>query len=73
MSKRPANQIELIKIENKNKTTVKTNNLDTRKPVLSGHLKIDKTKVLMENGSIMKVKSIAEYSLGAFCNIFDLH
>ena len=30
------------------------------KPVLRGHLKIDKTKVLMENGSIMKVKSIAE-------------
>ena len=34
----------------------------TVKPVLSGHLKIDKTKVIMENGSLMKVKSIAEYS-----------
>ena len=32
------------------------------KPVLSGHLKIDKTKVLMENGSLMKVESIAECS-----------
>ena len=32
----------------------------TVKPVLSGYLKIDKTKVLMENVSIMKVKSIAE-------------
>ena len=29
--------------------------------------KIDKTKILMTNGSLMKVKSIA------FCNAFDLH
>ena len=45
------------------------------KPVLSGHSKIVKTKVLMANGSLMKVKSIAECStpLGAFCNTFDLH
>ena len=34
----------------------------TVKHVLSGHLKIDKTKVLMENGSLMKVESIAECS-----------
>ena len=34
---------------------------NTVKPVLSCHLKIDKTKVLMENGSLMKVESIAEY------------
>ena len=34
----------------------------TVKPVLSGHLNIDKIKVLMENGSLMKVKSIAECS-----------
>ena len=34
----------------------------TVKPVLSGHSKIDKTKVLMTNGSLMKVKSIAECS-----------
>ena len=27
----------------------------------------------MTNGSLMKVKSIAECSLGAFCNTFDLH
>ena len=45
---------------------------NTVKPVLSGHLKIDKTKVLMEIGSLMEVESIAE-CLGAFCNIFDLH
>ena len=32
----------------------------TVKPVLSGHLKIDKTQVLMENGSLMKIASIAE-------------
>ena len=42
-------------------------------PVLSCHSKIDKTKVLKTNGSLMKVKSIAECSLGAFCNTFDLH
>ena len=35
--------------------------------------KIDKTKVLKTNGSLMKVKSIEECSLGAFCNTFDLH
>ena len=45
----------------------------TVKPVLSSHSKIDKTKVLKTNGSLMKVKSIAECSLGAFCNTFDLH
>ena len=45
----------------------------TVKPVLSGHSKIDKTNVLKTNGSLMKVESIAECSLGAFCNTFDLH
>ena len=45
----------------------------TVKPVLSGHSKIDKTKVLKTNGSLMKVKGIAECSLGAFCNTFDLY
>ena len=40
----------------------------TVKPVLSGHSKIDKTKILMTKGSLMKVESIAECSLGAFCN-----
>ena len=34
----------------------------TVKPVLSDHLKIDKTKFLMENGSLMEVESIAECS-----------
>ena len=33
------------------------------KPILSGHSKIDKTKVLKTNGSLMKVKCIAECSL----------
>ena len=45
----------------------------TVKSVLSGHLKIDETKVLKTNGSLVKVESIAECSLGAFCNTFDLH
>ena len=43
------------------------------KPVLSSHSKIDKTNVLKTNGSLMEVISIAECSLGAFCNTFDLH
>ena len=34
----------------------------TVKPVLSDHLKIDKTKVLKTNGNLMKVESIAECS-----------
>ena len=47
---------------------------DYSKPVLSGHSKIDKTRMLMTNGTIMKVENIAEcYPLGAFCNTFDLH
>ena len=33
----------------------------TVKPVLNGHSKIDKTKILMTNGSLMKVESIAEF------------
>ena len=39
---------------------------NTVKPVLSCHSKIDKTEILMTNGSLMKVESIAE-CLGAFC------
>ena len=38
-------------------------NDDTVKPVLSSHSKIDKTKILMANGSLRMVKSIAECSL----------
>ena len=45
----------------------------TVKPVLSGYSKIDKTKVLMTKGSLMKVERIAECSLKAFGNTFDLH
>ena len=48
-------------------------NTCTVKPVISSHSKIDKTKILKTNGSLMKVKSIAECSLGAFCYTFDLH
>ena len=40
---------------------------------LSGHSKIDKTKALKTNGRLVNVESIAECSLGAFCNTFDLH
>ena len=55
--------------------------VSTVKPVLSGHSKLDKTKVLIfaplltlkTYVSLMKVEGIAECSLGAFCNTFDLH
>ena len=43
--------------------------LYTIKPVLSGHSKIDKTKVLVGNSSIMEVESIVECSPW---NTFDL-
>ena len=45
----------------------------TVKRVLNGHSKIDKTKILKTICSLMKVEGIAECSLGAFCNTFDLH
>ena len=45
----------------------------TVKSVLSSHSKLDKTKVLKTNGGLMKVESIAECALGAFCNTFDLY
>ena len=37
----------------------------TVKPVenKNGHSKIDKTKILMTNGSLMKVESMAEWSI----------
>ena len=41
--------------------------------MLNGHSKIDQTNILMTNGSLMKVNSVAECPLGAFCNAFDLH
>ena len=48
-------------------------NLCTVSPVLRGQSKIDKTLDLKTDGSLMQVKRIAECSLGAFCNTFDLH
>ena len=36
---------------------------NTVKPTLSGHSKIDKTKVFKTNGSLMKVESIEECSV----------
>ena len=42
----------------------------TVKPVLSGHSKIDKTKILMTDGSLMMVESIAECSLWSILQIF---
>ena len=40
------------------------------KPVLSGHLKLDKTKTLMTNGSLMQVESIAECSTWSILQYF---
>ena len=40
---------------------------------LKQQLKIDKTKILMTNGSLMKVESIAECSLWSILQYFDLH
>ena len=42
----------------------------TVKPVLSGHSKIDKTKILMTNGRLMKVESIAECSRWSILKYF---
>ena len=39
----------------------------TVKPVLRGHLKIEKTNLLMKNGSLMKVEVLQN------ANTFDLH
>ena len=36
--------------------------VDTVKPVLNRHSKVDKTKILMTNGSLMQVESVAELS-----------
>ena len=43
----------------------------TVKPVLSDHSKKDKD--LRADGSFLQVESVAECSLGAFSNTFDLH
>ena len=42
------------------------------KTCLKRPLKIDKRKVIATNCSLMKVKSLAECSIGALCNAFDL-
>ena len=43
------------------------------KTCLKRPLKNRQTKALTTNGSLMKVEGVAECSLGAFCNTFDLH
>ena len=53
--------------------TVHCKYMSTVNPDLSGHSKNSITKVLNTNSSLMKVESIAESSLGVFCNTFDLH
>ena len=43
------------------------------KTCLRRPLKNRQNKGVKTNGSLMKVESIAECSLGAFCNTFDLY
>ena len=43
------------------------------KTCLKRSLKIGKTKILMTNGSFMKVEVLQNAPIGAFCNTFDLH
>ena len=43
------------------------------KPVLSGHSKRSPKLYFKADYRSMQVKSVAECSLGAFCNTFDLH
>ena len=48
------------------KKKVSENNLyKTVKPVLSDDSKLDETKILVTNDSLMKVKNIAECSMGS--------
>ena len=49
----------LLAVQGKVEPSLKKN---TVKPVVSGHSKIDKTRMLITNGTLMKVKSIAECS-----------
>ena len=42
----------------------------TVKPVLSGHSKLDKTKILITSGSLMKVESNAECSFWSILQYF---
>ena len=51
----------MVVLRHPKKHNSKENN-STLKPVLSGHLKIGKPKVLMGNHSLMEVESIAECS-----------
>ena len=44
--------------------------MDTVKPALNGHSKVDKAKILMTNGSLMKVESIAECSPWSILQFF---
>ena len=39
------------------------------KTCVKRHSQIDRMKIFMKNGSLMKVESIAEY----FCNTVDVH
>ena len=70
------NEMVLLSIQNTFKLVnkkafkiLRSKSLLTVKPVLRGHSKINKTKVFKTTGSLMKVESIAECSLGAlFCS-----
>ena len=56
-----------------NKKTIRILDVWYSKTCLKRPLKNRWNKGLKDNGSLMKVESIVECSLGAFCNTFDLH
>ena len=62
--------MRLADLQHVSHTRCKSCKMYTVKPGLSGHSKMDKTKVSKTDGSLMQVKSIAECSFGAFCNTF---
>ena len=59
--KNPAMKVQkvVVPILNFKMATIE-NHKSTEKPVLRGHSKLDKTKILMTYGSLLKAKSIAE-------------
>ena len=65
----PLQSNTLFALLRQNLSTGQKNNI-TVKPVLSGHSKIDETKILMTNGSLMKVESISECSKGSILQYF---
>ena len=65
--------LELLSTEVSSDCSHCNTSLKYSRTCLKWPLKNRQNKDLKTNGSLMKVESIAECSLGAFCNTFDLH